>query len=241
MDNTGAVLAENIKTYRNEHNLSQKELAEKLGVTYQAVSKWENAKSAPDIYFLPILADLFGCSIDALFSRESEAVCKGVTYKELPWRDDDVLRGVVFLGRNIIQETEPLIDKFTFEVVGDTKNVESKCNIFVKGMVHGRCNAGGRIDVGGGVTGSCNAGGRLDIGGGVLGACNAGDRIDCGGGITGVVNSGSSIICAGLRAKKVNCGGSLTVNGKMKARKVKVNGDVHCQKLKCWFIRKKDF
>ncbi|MBQ8410092.1 MAG: helix-turn-helix transcriptional regulator [Clostridia bacterium] len=54
--------------YRKGSGLSQEDLAKKLGVTFQAVSKWENAKAAPDITFLPIMADVFECSIDDLFS-----------------------------------------------------------------------------------------------------------------------------------------------------------------------------
>lgn len=238
MNNTGVVLAENIQKYRKERGFSQKELAEQLGVTYQAVSKWENAKSAPDIYFLPMLADLFACSVDALFSREMQNQAEGVRYKELPWKDDDVLRGVVFLGHNILQETDPLTEKFTFEIEGDTKKVESKCNISVKGTVHGSCNAGGDMEVGGFVTGACNAGRYIEIGGGVLGVCNAGEAIECGGGITGAVNSGNSVTCSRLSSKTLNCGGSLTVKGSVRARKVKVGGDIHCQKMRSWFIRK---
>lgn len=67
MDNFNAILAENIQKFRKGKELTQEELADKLGVTYQAVSKWENAKSAPDIFFLPQLADVFECSIDDLF------------------------------------------------------------------------------------------------------------------------------------------------------------------------------
>ena len=74
MENTNIILAANIQKYRKKYGLTQEELAEKLGVTFQAVSKWENAKSAPDITLLPDLADLFGCSIDTLFSRESNLV-----------------------------------------------------------------------------------------------------------------------------------------------------------------------
>ena len=70
MENVNIVLAANILHYRKKNGLSQEELANKLGVTFQAVSKWENAKSAPDIAFLPIIADIFGCYIDELFSRE---------------------------------------------------------------------------------------------------------------------------------------------------------------------------
>lgn len=60
MDNINSILGENIREFRKDMNLTQEELAEKLGVTYQAVSKWENAQSAPDVSFLPMLADLFG-------------------------------------------------------------------------------------------------------------------------------------------------------------------------------------
>lgn len=68
MENVNIVLGANILRYRKNSGLSQEELAQKLGVTFQAVSKWENAKAAPDITFLPIMADVFECSIDDLFS-----------------------------------------------------------------------------------------------------------------------------------------------------------------------------
>ena len=68
MKNANIILAANILKYRKKSGLSQEELANKLGVTFQAVSKWENAKAAPDITFLPIMADVFECSIDDLFS-----------------------------------------------------------------------------------------------------------------------------------------------------------------------------
>ena len=68
MGNVNFVLSENILKYRKICGLSQSALAQKLGVTFQAVSKWETAKSAPDIAFLPIMAEIFKCSIDDLFS-----------------------------------------------------------------------------------------------------------------------------------------------------------------------------
>ena len=69
MENVNIVLATNILKYRKKSGLSQEELANKLGVTFQAISKWENAKAAPDISFLPTMADIFECSIDDLFSH----------------------------------------------------------------------------------------------------------------------------------------------------------------------------
>ena len=69
MENINAVLATNIQKYRKMWELTQAELAAKLGVSVQAVSNWESAKSAPDIVYLPMMAEIFGCYIDNLFGR----------------------------------------------------------------------------------------------------------------------------------------------------------------------------
>ena len=82
MENINIVLAANILKYRKKSGLSQEELANKLGVTFQAVSKWELAKSAPDISFLPTMADVFECSIDDLFSYMPK--CKREEFNILP-------------------------------------------------------------------------------------------------------------------------------------------------------------
>ena len=60
-----------IARLRREHNMKQDELAEMLDVTPQAVSKWENGASMPDISLLPKLAKIFGVSIDELFGRDT--------------------------------------------------------------------------------------------------------------------------------------------------------------------------
>ena len=103
MENVNIVLAANILKYRKKSGLSQDELAQKLGVTFQAVSKWENAKAAPDITFLPIMADIFGCYIDELFSREINIEIHYDHCAELPWYDDSVMREVLCEGRKIIK------------------------------------------------------------------------------------------------------------------------------------------
>lgn len=63
-------LSEYIKKYRKENNLTQLEFAEKLFVSKQAVSKWENDKGLPDISLFPALADLLGVSVDELMGKE---------------------------------------------------------------------------------------------------------------------------------------------------------------------------
>ena len=59
-------LGTNLKQLRKERNLTQEDLAECLGVSPQTVSKWENNFSMPDISCLPVLADYFGITVDAL-------------------------------------------------------------------------------------------------------------------------------------------------------------------------------
>ena len=63
----GRRIAEN----RKRLGMTQDQLAEKLGVTAQAVSKWENDQSCPDITMLPRLAEIFGISTDALLGRDT--------------------------------------------------------------------------------------------------------------------------------------------------------------------------
>ena len=57
-----------IKTIRQENNLTQKDLADRLGVTYQAVSKWENGKNIPDLSIIKKLCDEFNMDIDELLN-----------------------------------------------------------------------------------------------------------------------------------------------------------------------------
>lgn len=59
-----------IRTKRKEKGLTQEALAEKLGVTSRAVSKWENGVCLPDADNMIILADILGVSINNLFSGE---------------------------------------------------------------------------------------------------------------------------------------------------------------------------
>lgn len=59
-------IGKSISTLRKERNMTQSEVADKLGVSYQAVSKWERDESLPDITLLPSIADLFGITIDQL-------------------------------------------------------------------------------------------------------------------------------------------------------------------------------
>lgn len=63
-------IGQNIKAKRRELDFTQEELADVLGVTKAAVSKWENAESYPDITILPKIARLFHITIDELLGYE---------------------------------------------------------------------------------------------------------------------------------------------------------------------------
>jgi len=68
-------IQENIRSLRRERGLTQEQLAEALGVTVGAVSKWESGANTPDISVIAELADFFGISVDALlgFTLQADA------------------------------------------------------------------------------------------------------------------------------------------------------------------------
>ena len=67
-------LGKRIVANRKRIGLTQDQLAEKLGVTAQAVSKWENDQSCPDITMLPKLAEIFGTTTDTLLGWQAQPV-----------------------------------------------------------------------------------------------------------------------------------------------------------------------
>lgn len=66
-------LGEKLSEKRRAKGMTQDEVAEKMGVTAQAVSKWENDLSCPDITLLVPLAELYGTSVDVLLGRVEES------------------------------------------------------------------------------------------------------------------------------------------------------------------------
>lgn len=79
-------LGKRIVAQRKRLGLTQDQLAERLGVTAQAVSKWENDQSCPDISMLPKLAEIFGMSTDELLGMEQKTVHEAEIVRD---REDD--------------------------------------------------------------------------------------------------------------------------------------------------------
>ncbi len=75
------MLNENIKRLREAGGMTQVELAEKLSVTKQAVSNWENNNIMPSVEMVVSIADLFGVTVDYLLGRaEKRFICvEGLT------------------------------------------------------------------------------------------------------------------------------------------------------------------
>ena len=66
-------LATMIAELRKQQGMTQLELAEKMGVTDKAVSKWERDLSCPDINSIPNLAEILGVSVEELMQSKKEA------------------------------------------------------------------------------------------------------------------------------------------------------------------------
>ncbi|MBE6577554.1 MAG: helix-turn-helix domain-containing protein [Ruminococcaceae bacterium] len=224
------LIGEKIAALRKGKGWTQAELGERLGVSNQAVSKWESGASMPDIMLLPAIADTFECYIDELFCREVKTEIHYELCGDVPWPDDDVIRGVVYEGRKILQ-SDKLVDKFTFEIKGEPKQVKSACRIEVKGNVSGGCKAGKSIYVDGSVSGGSQAGKEIVVAGDLSGACNAGGDITVGGPLSGACNTGGEITCGGDLSGDIISGGGVNVKGNVEA--VNIKGNVTCKTLKC--------
>ena len=61
------IISEKIKEYRRQNGLTQEEFGKSLGVSAQAISKWERVECYPDITFLPELTELLSCDVNDFF------------------------------------------------------------------------------------------------------------------------------------------------------------------------------
>ena len=99
-------LGEHIGALRRGQSMTQEALATELGITPQAVSKWENGQGFPDVSLLPKLAEIFSISLDELFGLKTPQAAeepRACSFQELPWPDDrDTLHAVLFAGHKLV-------------------------------------------------------------------------------------------------------------------------------------------
>lgn len=84
-------IGEKIRALRKQKNISQEVLAQYLGVSFQAVSKWENGDNLPDVVMIPAIASFFEVSTDELFDfnrLETEQKIQRMCWDIADWRND---------------------------------------------------------------------------------------------------------------------------------------------------------
>ena len=133
-------IGENIRALRQSRMLTQEQVALHLGVSSQAVSKWETSANTPDIALLPGLAALFGVTIDALFGRETLPLPEG-----LPQEDDDVIRVVQLRGRQVLAVTPRMSPDAPAIEIAFPRNCNDRTQYF-KVEVYGHVIADGSIN-----------------------------------------------------------------------------------------------
>ena len=95
-----------IKELRKQRGITQEQLANSIGISFQAVSKWENNLALPDISLAPILAGYFGVSMDELFDfhlteleQKVDAICK----EAYQYRESDPAKSRALLEEGLTQ------------------------------------------------------------------------------------------------------------------------------------------
>lgn len=206
-------LGNQISFYRKQASMTQEQLAAQLGVSNQAVSKWELEQCYPDITLLPKIADLFSISLDDLFGykKANEMKCQ---VEGLPWEEDNTLHAVLYLGHNLVKHEK--VNAYckginiNFEYEGPAVNIYSDFSVTC-GAVQGDVTAGGRVtceDIGGNVdagdsltcrniSGNAYAGDSIQCND-IYGNASAGDSINCNN-IEGSASAGDDINCSSIK------------------------------------------
>ncbi len=91
-------IGEKIRQLRSQHKMTQEQLADRLGVSYQSVSRWENGVTYPDIEFLPAIARQFSVTLDYLLGQDDAEKLKSLRER---------IHGI---GRMTEDEADTLID-----------------------------------------------------------------------------------------------------------------------------------
>lgn len=89
-------LGQQLKAHRKELGISQDELAEKIFVSRQSISNWENNKTYPDIHTLLLLAETFGVSLDELIKGDVEEMKEEINAQERAGFNRDSLCFAIF-------------------------------------------------------------------------------------------------------------------------------------------------
>ena len=126
------MFSENFKALRKQRGLTQEQISETLGISCQAISKWETNSSYPDISLLSIIADYFGVSVDFLIghdtSKQIEEINKVCITADALFTEHRYMEAIPILREMLIKHpgNEKLMYKLAWALSG-TKN-ESEDN-----------------------------------------------------------------------------------------------------------------
>ena len=127
-----------IKKIREENNLTQKELADRLGVTFQAVSKWENGKNAPDLGILKQISDEFNVNIDEILSGKRSSKKDSIPILKIIITIVSIMLLVVFCVLKINQsdyEFKTISSKCKdFKITGSAAYNKDKATIYISNV-----------------------------------------------------------------------------------------------------------
>ena len=125
-----------IKELRKQRGITQEQLANAIGISFQAVSKWENNLALPDISLAPILASYFGISMDELFDfhlSELEAAVDAVCKDAYQYRESDPpkSRAILEEGLKTYPDNDIILNNLLY-VINYTENPDETIAIASK-------------------------------------------------------------------------------------------------------------
>lgn len=97
-------IGKKIKKLRRQRGVTQQQLANSIGISFQAVSKWENNIALPDITLAPVLASYFGVTMDELFEnnlKEIEDDVEHIVNEAYESRESDSARSRQILAEGL--------------------------------------------------------------------------------------------------------------------------------------------
>lgn len=105
------MFSKQLKKYRTLNSYSQRQLAEDLGITQQAVAKWESDKATPDPDMLKKISEIFGISVDTLLGGKNH--------------DDNIKKMPKDLNK-FLQQSEIIFDGDTYNLTDDERDMVLK-------------------------------------------------------------------------------------------------------------------
>ena len=203
-------IGENIKALRKARGFTQEQLADMLGISFQAVSKWETNANTPDLSLLPMIAKVLGTSIDQLFSENNPDSWEGADMI----KNDDVIRIVQLQGHRILKAMPVSQKNASFSIVfpHDCNNqtqyfkVEVFGHVITDGSINGDVICHGNIDCS-----DINSCGSIQISGNL-----SANKINL---TEGKLFCNNIVECHEIRCSSIECSGNIHTTNMINAAK----------------------